>query len=446
MSKKTATADVICLHPAHQEKAGSPQKSGHSGIFSEGAHNTPKKKKKLKYGSKENQPPISMKQCRKDIKSLSATQLRKKYPTEYSSHRNMKSRCKDKGNVLHSDFVKFPDFLVSLGPKPDSTFTLDRIDHNNPEYSPANTRWASKALQTANRKNTKYVTDNAGNCLSVTEWSRQSGLIQSTIRQRLKRGWSQHDAVHTPNGGRRRSSSTYPHCSRSQRQDSQHSKIWERGLREHHKQHFVSWSGKNNADLNNAARAFSEHGLHPELVFEVIVRKWLQFTEFAENLYGAFGSPTIPTIEYLNRHLAAAGNFYFKHREAQGQTRIEGVRKHRAAELEKDKDGFISEYMCRDDEYKEVCEALVLLRERENSQGCGVTYAEGVAYQCRFGCVPENNFEVYGALRDDLETEEEEIRNSKGLLLPALRAWTAHRRDPGKVRNQFHIGFDARDY
>ena len=96
-------------------------------------------------------------ECHKDIAALSSTELRKKYKSEYNSWDNMKQRCKKKGYVLHPAFGNFKAFLNAMGPKPDPTYTLDRIDPANPEYSPKNCRWASKALQAANKNNTVYL-------------------------------------------------------------------------------------------------------------------------------------------------------------------------------------------------------------------------------------------------------------------------------------------------
>ncbi len=50
-----------------------------------------------------------------DIKNLSKTALRKKYPLTYNRWRNMKQR-KKKGAIIHQDFDDFGDFLRIMGP------------------------------------------------------------------------------------------------------------------------------------------------------------------------------------------------------------------------------------------------------------------------------------------------------------------------------------------
>lgn len=120
-----------------------------------------------------------------DIHSLTATELSTKYKSEYSSWKNMKSRSKRVGYVVRPDFEKFNDFLESMGQKPDSSYSIDRIDPANPEYSPENCRWASKKLQTWNRTNTIYWTDDNGKCLPAAEWERQTGLSTRAMAGRI---------------------------------------------------------------------------------------------------------------------------------------------------------------------------------------------------------------------------------------------------------------------
>lgn len=123
--------------------------------------------------------------------------IRKQYRLTYSSWRNAKSRCKHGKYVLHPDFESFESFLSIMGPRPDASYTLDRIDHNNPEYSPGNCRWASKSLQSANRS-VKRVIRYLQMELSVSEWSRRTGIAPNTITARLKRGWEPARALTEP--------------------------------------------------------------------------------------------------------------------------------------------------------------------------------------------------------------------------------------------------------
>ncbi len=85
---------------------------------------------------------------------------------EYTNWRAMRSRCYSKsagsyylyggrGIKICTRWDKFSNFLEDMGPKPDKSYSLDRID-NEGNYEPSNCRWATKKEQIANRR---YSTD-----------------------------------------------------------------------------------------------------------------------------------------------------------------------------------------------------------------------------------------------------------------------------------------------
>ncbi len=132
-----------------------------------------------------------------DKKSLTQTELSIQFPREFNSWRNMKyDRVPKCGSKVHPDFERFPNFLRFMGPKPSPAHTLDRINNQNPEYSPENCHWASKVEQSANRSNTNILTDKSGQACTVREWSVKTGTPTSTIRNRLSKGWPEHDCIH----------------------------------------------------------------------------------------------------------------------------------------------------------------------------------------------------------------------------------------------------------
>ena len=114
-------------------------------------------------------------------KETNKTPLRKQYPSEYSSWHNRKYTARKRGWVWHPDFDKFANFLKIMGPKPNPSYTLDRKDSANPEYSPENCRWASKSLQSANRRGRRLVSY-MGFELSVSEWAKRTEIPAATIR------------------------------------------------------------------------------------------------------------------------------------------------------------------------------------------------------------------------------------------------------------------------
>lgn len=74
--------------------------------------------------------------------------------------------------------------------------TIDRID-NSKGYFPSNCRWITYQEQNNNRRSNRHETID-GVTHTVAEWSRISGISQSTIGDRLRKGWKPKDAVFKP--------------------------------------------------------------------------------------------------------------------------------------------------------------------------------------------------------------------------------------------------------
>jgi hypothetical protein len=71
--------------------------------------------------------------------------------------------------------------------------SLDRIDVNG-DYCKANCRWASSKQQSRNKRNNVRL-EFLGETLAVSEWAERLGLNDTTIHERLKRGWTVEQAL-----------------------------------------------------------------------------------------------------------------------------------------------------------------------------------------------------------------------------------------------------------
>lgn len=130
-----------------------------------------------------------------DARTLTRTQLGKRYALTYSSWRNMKQRGKDEGATISPEFEDFVDFLIAVGPRPEEGYSIDRIDSSNPEYGPGLVRWLDKRGQANNRVTTIMLTvDGATKPLSL--WAEETGQKADTLRSRLAKGWSPEEVVH----------------------------------------------------------------------------------------------------------------------------------------------------------------------------------------------------------------------------------------------------------
>lgn len=124
--------------------------------------------------------------------------------TEYNSWCGMMSRCYNSKNPKYQRYGKrgirvcrrwhsATNFLKDMGPRPSPTHSIDRID-NDGNYSPNNCRWATLKQQGRNRSNNRILTKN-GVSLPVCQWISRTGLCESTIYRRLRRGLTHEEVL-----------------------------------------------------------------------------------------------------------------------------------------------------------------------------------------------------------------------------------------------------------
>lgn len=137
----------------------------------------------------------------------------------YNVWRNMIARCNNPKAAHYDsydgrgisvceewkDFLTFRDWAYANGYDKDAPIkacTIDRIDTTG-NYCPENCRWTDWNTQANNRTACKYITID-GVTHDISEWGHIMGISKSTIRGRLKTGWSEKDAIMTPVWGKRK--------------------------------------------------------------------------------------------------------------------------------------------------------------------------------------------------------------------------------------------------
>lgn len=88
----------------------------------------------------------------------------------------------------------FEAFYADMGPRPTLKHSLDRYPDQNGDYEPGNCRWATWTEQANNKRNNRLLTVK-GQTMTIPEWSRQTGLSQSCLLQRLRAGRSEDEML-----------------------------------------------------------------------------------------------------------------------------------------------------------------------------------------------------------------------------------------------------------
>jgi hypothetical protein len=87
---------------------------------------------------------------------------------EHRAWANLKYRCLNPNSQQYKNYggrgikvckrwlLSFEAFLEDMGPKPNPSHSIDRID-NEGNYSPKNCRWATSKEQASNKRNTRRL-------------------------------------------------------------------------------------------------------------------------------------------------------------------------------------------------------------------------------------------------------------------------------------------------
>ena len=125
---------------------------------------------------------------------------------EHKTWVNMRYRCINKtspnyrnyggrGIIVESEGDTFEQFYKDMGDRPEG-MSIERVDVNG-NYCKDNCKWATHEEQVVNMRTNKKITYE-DETLTLSQWSRRTGLGERTIAYRIKIGWTIEDVITKP--------------------------------------------------------------------------------------------------------------------------------------------------------------------------------------------------------------------------------------------------------
>lgn len=136
----------------------------------------------------------------------------RKQSPEYRSWRSMLNRCYREKNANYKHYggrgimvcerwrSSFSEFLSDMGSRPDR-HSLERVDCNG-NYNPGNCVWVDLSRQSRNTRANRMLTYR-GVTKCMADWAditQERGISYTTLRRRLRLGWSVERAMTQPVG------------------------------------------------------------------------------------------------------------------------------------------------------------------------------------------------------------------------------------------------------
>lgn len=120
--------------------------------------------------------------------------IKKRCRPDFIQHKDYADRGITVCDEWKEDFWAFRCWAVENGYE--KGLTIDRID-NDKGYSPDNCRFVDRYVQANNTRKNRFITID-GETKTVAQWARVYGVNPDLIHCRIRRGWSEQDAVTVP--------------------------------------------------------------------------------------------------------------------------------------------------------------------------------------------------------------------------------------------------------
>lgn len=243
-----------------------------------------------------------------DCETLSDAALNTKYPSEHQSWRNMMRRAEDGIRRVHPAFYDFRLFLMSVGAKPRRSFTLDRPDNTDIQYSPNNARWASKRDQNRNKGDTVIVVcPKTGKKWFAAGLAKKHGVMPDTIRAQRRRGWTDAELI----AGHRLPSAVADSAAPSVKPATTLEPAWAAVLAQHYPEEIAVLTPAQKKMLGRFEALCRDAGVSAAKVLAAVIADWPSYVFRALDDTGETKNiPHIPQPKFISGHLQSAIKFW----------------------------------------------------------------------------------------------------------------------------------------
>ncbi len=127
---------------------------------------------------------------------------------EYGIWSNLFQRCYNPNNSAYHNYggrgirvskdweENFRNFYRDMGPRPSKNYSIER-KNNDKDYCKENCYWGTRKEQARNTRQNIFLT-HKNETLCLQDWSSRLGIHRTTLKSRIRMGWSVERVLTTP--------------------------------------------------------------------------------------------------------------------------------------------------------------------------------------------------------------------------------------------------------